>query len=72
VSDADQHLELRGRGDVDEGVHPGAQPVHLRELTDQSDPAKAIAAGNARCTYRWIVESGCVLGGIALRHGSSD
>jgi predicted acetyltransferase len=44
----------------------------VARLTDQSDPAKAIAAGKARCTYRWIVESDCVLGGIALRDGNSD
>ena len=27
---------------------------------------------SARCTYRWIVEGGQVLGGIALRHGFGD
>lgn len=28
--------------------------------------------GDARCTYRWIVEAGQVLGGIALRHGEGE
>jgi predicted acetyltransferase len=28
--------------------------------------------GKHRCTYRWIVEDGQVLGGIALRHGVDD
>ncbi|MDQ7809065.1 GNAT family N-acetyltransferase [Amycolatopsis sp. A133] len=29
-------------------------------------------AGDASCTYRWIVEDGLVLGGIALRHGTGE
>lgn len=28
-------------------------------------------AGDGTCTYRWIVEDGTVLGGIALRHGDA-
>jgi predicted acetyltransferase len=44
----------------------------LARLTAQSDPAKTIDVGKHRCTYRWIVESNRVLGGIALRHGSDD
>ncbi len=28
--------------------------------------------GDPGCTYRWIVEDGRVLGGIALRHGAGD
>lgn len=30
-----------------------------------------LADESARCTYRWIIEGGHVLGGIALRHESS-
>jgi predicted acetyltransferase len=44
----------------------------VARLTDQSDPAKTIGVGHHRCTYRWIVENDRVLGGIALRYGSSD
>ncbi|GAB3152932.1 GNAT family N-acetyltransferase [Amycolatopsis stemonae] len=29
-------------------------------------------AADASCTYRWIVEDGLVLGGIALRHGTGE
>ncbi|WP_158263039.1 LLM class flavin-dependent oxidoreductase [Amycolatopsis sp. CA-128772] len=29
-------------------------------------------AADAGCTYRWIVENGLVLGGIALRHGAGE
>ncbi|WP_067655722.1 GNAT family N-acetyltransferase [Nocardia harenae] len=31
---------------------------------------RRLEAESARCTYRWIVEDGRVLGGIALRHGT--
>jgi predicted acetyltransferase len=41
----------------------------VARLADESDEG---AAGGARCTYRWIVETGEVLGGIALRHGFGD
>src|ERR1700730_6732719 len=56
----------------DEVDSPAGFAAWVARLTDQSDPAKAIDAGKARCTYRWIVESDRVLGGIALRDASSD
>ncbi len=56
----------------DEVDSPAGFAAWVARLTDQSDPAKAIGAGQARCTYRWLVESDRVLGGIALRGGSSD
>jgi predicted acetyltransferase len=37
-----------------------------------ADPAKPVEAGRVHCTYRWIVEGGQVLGGIALRHELND
>ncbi|MEU5727309.1 GNAT family N-acetyltransferase [Micromonospora sp. NPDC047738] len=45
--------------------------------SDEVDSPAGFAAWVARladhhCMYRWIVESDRVLGGIALRHGSSD
>jgi len=44
----------------------------VSRLVDQSDPAKPQGAGRVHCTYRWIVEDDRVLGGVALRHASSD
>jgi predicted acetyltransferase len=38
----------------------------------EPDPTKPIEAGEERCRYRWIVESGRVLGAIALRYGRND
>jgi predicted acetyltransferase len=44
----------------------------VARLAGESDQATPVAAGQVRCTYRWIVEGDRVLGGIALRHGSND
>jgi predicted acetyltransferase len=44
----------------------------LARLAQRSDPARTIEVGRHRCTYRWIVENGQVLGGIALRDGDDD
>ncbi len=44
----------------------------VARLAADSDQAKAVMAGRSCCTYRWIVEDGRVLGGIALRHGFND
>ncbi len=44
----------------------------LARLADRSDPARTIDVGKHACTYRWIVEGGRVLGGIALRHGNDE
>ncbi|MDT8913298.1 GNAT family N-acetyltransferase [Amycolatopsis sp. PS_44_ISF1] len=38
----------------------------VARLADEPDPARAL------CTFRWIVEDGRVLGGIALRHRDDD
>ena len=37
-----------------------------------ASPATTRAGGQAGCTYRWVVENGRVLGGIALRGGPQD
>ncbi|MFC9660129.1 GNAT family N-acetyltransferase [Nocardia sp. NPDC127606] len=34
--------------------------------------AASVEGRDGRCSYRWIVEGGRVLGGIALRHGDGD
>ena len=66
------HEDGFGLGPSDEVDSPAGFAAWVARLADQSDPAKPIAAGEHRCTYRWIVENDRVLGGIALRHGSSD
>jgi predicted acetyltransferase len=66
------HEDGFGLGPSDEVDSAVGFAAWVARLTDQSDPAKAIDAGDARCTYRWIVEGDRVLGGIALRDGSSD
>ena len=44
----------------------------VARLTAQADTAQPAGPGRLHCTYRWIVEDGRVLGGIALRHELSD
>ncbi|GAA3474089.1 GNAT family N-acetyltransferase [Nonomuraea roseola] len=56
----------------DEVDSPDGFAAWVARLADESDPAKAVGAGQVRCTYRWIVEGDLVLGGIALRHGFND
>lgn len=62
-------LGLRPSDEVDS---PAGFAAWVGRLDDDSDPAKSLAAGGEQGTYRWIVEDGRVLGGIALRHGTSD
>ncbi|MEV8039167.1 GNAT family N-acetyltransferase [Arthrobacter sp. NPDC080082] len=45
-------------------------PHGFEAFVDRLSAAEA-ACGDAGCTYRWIVEDGQVLGGIALRHSSN-
>jgi predicted acetyltransferase len=54
------HEDGFGLGPSDEVDSPAGFAAWVARLADH------------RCTYRWIVESDRVLGGIALRHGSSD
>ncbi|HEY1917055.1 MAG TPA: GNAT family N-acetyltransferase [Streptosporangiaceae bacterium] len=56
----------------DEVRSPAGFAAWVARLTDQSDPARPVETGHVHCTYRWIVEDGQVLGGIALRHEFSD
>jgi predicted acetyltransferase len=56
----------------DEVDTPAGFAAWVARLADESDPAKPVAAGQVRCTYRWIIEGDRVLGGIALRHGFDD
>jgi len=66
------HEDGFGLGPSDEVGSPSGFAAWLARLADQSDPAKTIDGGQHRCTYRWIVESDRVLGGIALRDGDDD
>ncbi|HUC04871.1 MAG TPA: GNAT family N-acetyltransferase [Acidimicrobiales bacterium] len=40
----------------------------IGRLAEQADPGAPRPPGRVRCTPRWVVEEGRVLGGIALRH----
>jgi predicted acetyltransferase len=66
------HEDGFGLGPSDEVDSPAGFAAWVARLTDQSDQAKTIGASKHRCTYRWIVDSDRVLGGIALRHGDDD
>lgn len=66
------HEDGFGLATSDEVDSPAGFAAWVARLTDQSDPAKPIVVGEHRCTFRWIVDSDRVLGGMALRHGSSD
>ncbi|WP_328608760.1 GNAT family N-acetyltransferase [Amycolatopsis sp. NBC_00345] len=50
----------------DEVESPSGFAAWVALLADEPDPSRA------RCTFRWIVEDGRVLGGIALRHRDDD
>ncbi|MFI5484182.1 GNAT family N-acetyltransferase [Micromonospora echinaurantiaca] len=67
-----QHEDGFGLDASDDVTSPAGFAAWVARLLDQSDPAKPLDAGRVPCTYRWIVERDRVLGGIALRHGSSD
>jgi predicted acetyltransferase len=67
-----RHEDGFGLGPSDEVDSPTGFAAWVARLTGESDPAKTSDAGALRCTYRWIVERHRVLGGIALRHGSSE
>ncbi|MEV4543336.1 GNAT family N-acetyltransferase [Micromonospora echinaurantiaca] len=67
-----QHEDGFGLDPSDDVTSPAGFAGWVARLLDHSDPAKPLGAGRVPCTYRWIVEHDRVLGGIALRHGSSD
>ncbi|MBM0257145.1 GNAT family N-acetyltransferase [Micromonospora sp. 4G55] len=67
-----QHEDGFGLGPSDEVETPVGFAAWVARLTGEVDRTKATGTGSAGCTYRWIVESDRVLGGIALRHGDSD
>lgn len=66
------HEDGFGLRSSDEVHTPTGFATWLARLAEQSDPVRTIEIGRHRCTYRWIVESDRVLGGIALRDGDDD
>jgi predicted acetyltransferase len=66
------HEDGFGLWPSDEVESPAAFAAWVARLAKSADPAKPLETGHVRCTYRWIVEDGQVLGGIALRHHPSD
>ena len=66
------HEDGFGLGPADEVESPAGFEAWVARLTAESHPSGPLDAGEEACTYRWVVENGRVLGGIALRHGSSD
>ena len=66
------HEDGFGLAPSDEVGSPAGFAAWLDRLADQSDPTRTTARGRHRCTYRWIVEDGRVLGGIVLRDGTDD
>jgi predicted acetyltransferase len=66
------HEDGFGLRPSDEVASPAGFADWVTRLVAQEDTATTAAAGRVHCTYRWIVESGRVLGAIALRHEYSD
>ncbi|MGW2179567.1 GNAT family N-acetyltransferase [Streptomyces sp. NPDC001732] len=63
------HEDGFGLEPSDEVGSPAGFAAWVARLAGESAPAGTTEAGRPGCTYRWIVEDGRVLGGIALRHG---
>lgn len=51
------------------GLHEGDD---VRSVTGFAAWLERLESGAGRCAYRWIVNEGLVVGGIALRHGADD
>ena len=66
------HEDGFGLDPSDEVASPAGFAAWLARLADQGVPPRATDLGRHGCTCRWIVDSGRVLGGIALRHGNDD
>jgi predicted acetyltransferase len=66
------HEDGFGLGASDDVLSADGFAAWLARLARQSDPSHTVAVGRHGCAYRWIVENGRVLGGIALRHGDDE
>ena len=66
------HQDGAGLRPGDEVRTPAGFADWVARLHRQADPAVSPAAGWVHCSYWWVVESGEVLGAIALRHWLND
>jgi predicted acetyltransferase len=67
-----QHEDGFGLDETDEIETAEGFAAWIRRLIEQSDSTRPMLIGQAHCTYRWIVDGGEILGGIALRHELTD
>jgi predicted acetyltransferase len=65
---AGQHEDGFGLCESDETETAEGFAAWIGRLVTQSDSTIPVLAGQAHCTYRWIVDGPKLLGGIALRH----
>ncbi|WP_447006470.1 GNAT family N-acetyltransferase [Saccharothrix isguenensis] len=65
------HEDGFGLWSSDEVDSPAGFTAWLARLAAESDPAN-VETGRMCSTYRWIVEDGRVLGGIAFRYGLEE
>ena len=63
-----QHEDGFGLAETDEIETAQGFEAWIGRLINQSDLTIPVLAGQAHCTYRWIVDTTYLLGGIALRH----
>ena len=66
------HEDGAGLGPDDEVGTSDGFAAWVDRLRREADPAVPPAEGRVHCTYWWVVESGTVLGAIALRHSLND
>ncbi|MEU3557598.1 GNAT family N-acetyltransferase [Streptomyces fragilis] len=67
------HEDGFGLEPTDEVESPAGFAAWLARMAEESFPGGGPGeAARPVCVYRWIVEDGQVLGGIALRHGHDD
>jgi predicted acetyltransferase len=69
---AGQHEDGFGLSETDETQTAEGFAAWIGRLVNQSDSTTPVPAGEAHCTYRWIVDDTKLLGGIALRHEFTD
>jgi predicted acetyltransferase len=69
---AGRHEDGFGLGESDEIETAEGFAAWIGRLVIESDSTIPVLAGQAHCTYRWIVDGTELLGGIALRHEFTD
>lgn len=67
-----QHEDGFGLAETDEIEMAEGFATWIGRFVNQSDSTIPVLAGQAHCTYRWIVDGTELLGGIALRHEFTD